>query len=293
MIDELLLQPALKQDLLAMIEGKSHAVALIGASGSGKGTIARVLAASYLGKSHVDALLNEPYYKEVLPSGASLSIGIDAVRELQKFTSLKTTGHGDIRRVVLVEDAHAMTTEAQNALLKLLEEPPADTVIIMTADHQQHLLPTVNSRLQVLQALPPSKDDTLQYFAEKKYTQTEIERAYLLSTGNIGLMHAILADNTEHPLVVQIDKAKQLLGMKVFERLTMVDELTKQKENLAGLLTALKRISKTALDQSSAKGQRDVASRWLERLTAIHEAEAGLQRSANTKLLLTNLFLNL
>lgn len=291
MLDELLLQPALKQDLLAAIQSKAHALALIGASGSGKGTLARVLASCYLGKTHVDTLQHEPYYKEI--SGAGGSIGIDAVRELQKFVSLKTTGTGAIRRVALIEDAQAMTTEAQNALLKLLEEPPADTAILMTADHQQHLLPTVNSRLQALQILPPGKTAALEYFLSKKYAQADIERAYLISSGNVGLMQAILTDNTEHPLVLQIDMAKKLLSAKPFERLVMIDELSKQKDSLPGLLVALKRICKAALDQSATKRQDTVAARWLERLTAIHEAESALQRSANTKLLLTHLFLGL
>lgn len=291
MLDELLLQPALRQDIAAAITGRAHALSLVGASGAGKGTIARVLAAIYLRKPHIDALQNEPYYKEIIADGGS--IGIDAVRELHKFVLLKTTGKGDTRRVALIEDAQAMTAEAQNAILKLLEEPPADTAIIMTADHPQHLLPTVNSRLQSLQVLPPSKADALSYFIAKKYPETDVERAYLISSGNVGLMHAILADNTEHPLVRHIDTAKRLLSAKPFERLIMIDELSKQKDILPGLLMALKRICKAALDQSAVKRQDTTATRWLERLTAIHDAEAGLQRSANTKLLLTHLFLSL
>jgi len=74
------------------------------------------------------------------------SIGIDQVRALGQMLALQPyvkTG----RRVVIIDDAQAMTREAQNALLKLIEEPPPATLLILIAPSLQTLLPTVVSRL--------------------------------------------------------------------------------------------------------------------------------------------------
>jgi DNA polymerase III delta prime subunit len=291
MIDTLVLHPQTRHELVAMVKDPSHAVLLAGGVGSGKGTIARALAASYLEKATIENLLADAYVKELRPSGTS--IGIEEVRELRKFLMLKTTGQRAIRRVVIIEDAHAMTTEAQNAFLKLLEEPPTDTAIIITADHPQHLLPTVNSRVQMVRVLPPDKSTVTTHFASTGKSAADIERAYLLSGGAIGLLHAILADDTSHPLVAQVQEAKELYGRTTFERLAAVEGLSKQKDQVAGLLMAFKRITKAALQQAIVKGQQDAADKWRDRLEAIHEAEKSMLRNANTKLLLTNLFLHL
>jgi hypothetical protein len=290
MIDTLLLHPRTRRELVAITRDPSHALLLAGDLGSGKGTVARALAASYLdGRSH-GALLGSAYFKEILPGNNS--IGIDAIRELRKFLMLKTTGSGEIRRVAIIEDAQAMTLEAQNAFLKMLEEPPADTVIIVTADHPQHLLSTVNSRVQLVRVLPPEKTDVSAHFGGR-YNAPDIERAYALSGGSVGLLTAILENNTSHTLVTQVQEAKELFGRTTFERLAMVDSLSKQKEHLPGLLTAFKRITKAALQQATAKGQHETAEKWHKRLNAIYEAEHAVLRSANAKLVLTNLFLHL
>jgi hypothetical protein len=290
MIDDLLLHDYTKQQLLQLLADIPHGLLLIGTSGAGKVAIAHAIAASCLGKSSVEALLKDPYVTVIKPTGSS--IGIDAIRELQKFMSLKTTGTHAVRRVAIVQDAQSMGIEAQNAFLKLLEEPPADTVIILTVDHQQHLLPTVNSRLQAVQILPPNNDQVRQYFSDKS-TPAVIDRAYLVSGGRVGLMSAILAQDTEHPLVAQIERAKQVYGQKVFERLCSVDELSKQKDELPGLLAALKRIARLALEQAAHKGQAKAVEQWHRRLDSLQRAEEALQKNANAKLLLTDLFLSL
>lgn len=290
MLDKLLLHDQTRRAINAMQSNIPHGLLLVGAHGSGKSNLALILAADTLGKQTVEDLLKDAYFSLVEPIKGS--IGIEAIRELQKFMTLKTTGTGAIRRAVVVTDAEGMTTEAQNAFLKLLEEPPVDTLIIMTVDHKQHLLPTVNSRLQALDVLPPSKADTLGFFKDIG-TSAEIERAYLISQGRPGLMHAILSGDTEHPLVEQINKAKVVYGQKIFDRLCSVEELSKQKETLPELFAGLKRIAKTAMDQAAAKGEKPTVEQWRRRLSVIHQAEADLQRNANPKLLLTDLFLNL
>ncbi len=88
------------------------------------------------------------------------SIGIDKVREVIKFCSFKPYYSG--YKTVVVVNAQALTIEAQNALLKTLEEPPAQTLIFLLCPNSQSLLPTVLSRCQIIdlpgEQSPDSKD---------------------------------------------------------------------------------------------------------------------------------------
>lgn len=76
------------------------------------------------------------------------SIGIDEIKSISSFLSRKPLG--DKNRVYL-KNAHLMTLPAQNAILKILEEPPGNSEIYLVTDQPDQLLPTVLSRVQILQ----------------------------------------------------------------------------------------------------------------------------------------------
>lgn len=77
---------------------------------------------------------------------------IDQIRNLIDTLCMKPYGPG--LRVVVIADAHCMNPEAGNALLKMLEEPPANTVLILTAPQTSDLLPTIVSRCQHIRFRP-------------------------------------------------------------------------------------------------------------------------------------------
>jgi DNA polymerase III delta prime subunit len=70
------------------------------------------------------------------------------IRPIQPFLSVRSMLEG--RKIVIIDDAHKMTAEAQNCLLKTLEEPPADSLIILIASDRQALFQTIVSRCQVV-----------------------------------------------------------------------------------------------------------------------------------------------
>lgn len=79
----------------------------------------------------------------------SPSHGIESIREIIHHLTLQTANANETRGVI-VEDAHLMTESAQNAFLKTLEEPPKDTIIILTAPREELLLPTILSRCTLI-----------------------------------------------------------------------------------------------------------------------------------------------
>ncbi len=284
----LLLHPRITNSIHSLVEAPPHALLLIGPLGAGKYSLAIELLSSITDTSK---LLQSAYFKHLTP--INNSTGIDQIRELQAFVQLKTTGTGALRRAILVEDADTMTTEAQNALLKVLEEPPTDTIIVLTASQPQNLKPTIHSRVQTLNLLPVDKATAIEYFAAKNYVPADIEKAYSISNGQPGLLTALLDTTDEHVLKDKIILAKQLYGMTAFERLTKVDELAKQKEELPSLFYACKRICSSALEQAALKQQDAAISTWHRQLGLISQAESSLPRNPNTKLLLTDLFVSM
>jgi DNA polymerase-3 subunit delta' len=82
---------------------------------------------------------------EIIPSP---SIGIENIRNLQKIFIIKPFGGQN--RLVIFYNMEKATKEAQNALLKVLEEPPKNTQIVLTVPNREMLLPTIVSRCQII-----------------------------------------------------------------------------------------------------------------------------------------------
>lgn len=263
---------------------------IISAKGSGKESIADHISAGILGINQ-DKIYNYPFFTKISPEKNTVSI--EKIRELQKFLQLRTTGTAELRRIAVIIDAHLMTVEAQNALLKVLEEPPSDTAIILTTVGEKSLKSTIYSRVRQLQVKIPSQQSAIEYFSANGYDKTNISKNYLLSGGSIGLLSSLLKDASSHGLVEALNTAKQLLGSDTYTRLTRADEISKKKESIPDLLFALKRISTAALHNAAKSNNEKLVSRWHKTLDAVHKAEASLKNSPNSKLLLTHLFLQM
>lgn len=286
-MDDLLLHPSTRKAFTSFKDSGNHAVLIHGELGAGKEKVALTLAQTLLGPRSLEL---QPYFRHISPDGKS--IGIEKIRELQNFLQLKTTGQTKIRRVAVISDADRMTDEAQNALLKALEEPPSDTVIILTASKLQGLKQTIMSRVQQLHVDRVSRDDAVTYFSSE-FAAKDIAWAYTLSDGQVGLMQALLHGKNDHVIASKIELAKQLFTASSFERLCQVDAIAKDKDSLGELLYACKRICTSALESAAKKhGEKDIKA-WHSRLSLICDAEESLLRNINTKLLLTDLFIQI
>lgn len=151
-----------------------HAWLLAGAKGLGKQVFAREAALSLLDgnkgpqpefDSHPDIHVLEPLPStddeakkkaEGKPYQTKRNISVDQIREMiRKLSTKPTLGE---RRAIIVEPADAMETGAVNALLKVLEEPPAGTFFLLLAHQPGRLLPTVRSRCRMLRFAPFSHE---------------------------------------------------------------------------------------------------------------------------------------
>ena len=106
---------------------------------------------------------NHPDTQIVSPSGAW--IRIDQIRELQKRIVYRPLE--GVRKVVVLREAERMNLEAANCLLKTLEEPPAESVLILLTTNLDALLPTIRSRCQIIKFNPLSPNELGSYLNER------------------------------------------------------------------------------------------------------------------------------
>lgn len=283
---ELVLHPLTREQLENFISAPSHALMLIGPTGSGKHTLAVSLVESIL-QLPAGSFAGYPY-KAVLSAEDGKAIGIETVRGLEQFLSLKVPRSGPYNQAVIIEDAEALTLEAQNALLKTLEEPPQASLIVLSASHEQSLLPTVRSRAQVITVKRPERAVLTTYFEARNFGTAAINQAYAISGGLPGLMHSLLA-HTDHPLLEATERARQLLSQPLYERLLTVDELAKQRSLAVNMTFILQQMAHAGLQTASSK----TSSKWRKVLSASYKANEALTASAQPKLVLTHLMLNL
>jgi len=105
--------------------------------------------------------------KETSVKQNTQSIGIEDIKQMQKKLFLKPIKSKT--KAVILEDSHFLTTEAQNALLKVLEEPPEHTIIILSTNSKEVLLPTILSRCKIIvleeKSASLSQEETAEYLS--------------------------------------------------------------------------------------------------------------------------------
>ncbi len=280
-----------QEHLKQYLKNPAQTLILTGQPGSGKGTLALEIAASLLGtdKEHIHG---HPYFVSVRRAEDKQEISIDEIRKIGKFVQLRVPGKSSINRVAVVEDAQNLSLEAQNAFLKMLEEPVAGTVLILTADSIQSVLPTVASRAQKVSVLPVSLQTAAGHYA-KSHSKDDINSSWLLSRGSASLMHALLTGDEEHPLKAAVGRAKDLLGLDTYERLVMLDKIARDKDNLKITLDALGRVISALQTSAIAKNNTGQGRKLLKARKLVDESLEALESNASPRLVIQNMVLNL
>ncbi len=170
-----------------------HAYLFSGPAGTGKRTLADICARALLCRGLEEKPCdgcpackrylsgNHPDVHRLVPEK---SIRVEEIRELIDALSVRAYEGG--RHVVLIEEAHKMTPQAQNALLKTLETPPGDAVFFLMTDQMTSLLPTIISRCRIIRFSVLEEADAVRVLTKHGMTG---ERARLLSRlaqGSVG-----------------------------------------------------------------------------------------------------------
>lgn len=112
-------------------------------------------------------------------------IKIDAIRGLIKNMTLKP--YEAKKKVCIIDDAHLMNQEASNALLKTLEEPPSESILILIADRSDDLFPTIVSRCQIVKFFPLSIEEVKKILInEHKVDELKAHILSHIASGSIG-----------------------------------------------------------------------------------------------------------
>jgi DNA polymerase-3 subunit delta' len=137
---------------------------------------------------HPDVAIVEP--------GSSGSIKVDHVRDVVDRSAFRP--FEGKRRVVIIDDADAMVDQAQNALLKTLEEPPPASVFLLVTARPDALLPTVRSRCPLLRFRPLSPDEVATALLRAGLKEPEARAVAAIADGSVGrALHASAGDLLE------------------------------------------------------------------------------------------------
>ncbi len=171
--------------------------------------------------------LTHPDLSLLLPEEGHKDILIDQVRDLQH--TLALAPYAGAYRVALLPDFHRATTQAANALLKTLEEPPAKVILLLTAPTPEGLLTTIVSRCEVIRLRPASIASTQDYLVSQR--GLAVEKAFLLahlSGGRVGAAIRLAEDPAA--LTRRQEHLEALLGLlpgRFYERFKLAESLSK------------------------------------------------------------------
>lgn len=299
----------IKKQIEASIEsGKfAHAHLIIGEDGIGKSLLARGIGLKLLGKTvdreYADLIeFRVPDNKQTIGIKYMVEEIIDEIN--------KKPYEGD-RKVIIIYDAHKMTTDAQNAFLKTIEEPPKGVFILLLCEKLESILETIRSRCQIhkLQRLNMNE---LQQFLNIKYAHLnskEVKTITSFSDGIPGRAERFIEDDTfkeirDTAIGVLLDigtkSPREFLKYELF--------FTKHKNNWQEVLTWLLSyirdvlvyketgIEELIVNIDKANKIKDISSlfsfnRLNDIIEIVNETRQRLERNVNPSLTFSNMLL--
>lgn len=242
-----------------------HAYLFEGAAGSGKKTMSSLLAQALLcNKPDAEDKPcrkcipcrqfendNHPDVLRIRRLKDKTAITVDQIREMQSEIKVKPYQAG--KRICFIEDAHLMNEQAQNALLKTLEEPPSHTLFFLLSNNLSSLKPTILSRCQLFRIAGLSRDDIALLLNKRLSIRNEEASTYAaLSQGNPGKALALAEDEEFRDLRSQLINGMSRAG-EVSMVLELIGPFMKYKERADDML--------------------DILELWLRDILVLHETD--------------------
>lgn len=213
------------------------------------------------------------------------SIGIADVRELINHLSLRANKNTEYSSFILIKNMELLTVEAQNAILKLIEELPPRTVFMMITDSMENILQTIKSRTFTVEVLPISDTQAYEYANKNGYDESKAKKAYLVSDGSFKLYKSLLEDE-DNELYRVLDIAKEFIGADIYTRQLILKAFIGDKDKIKLFLNSLQLTTRTAMRNAKTK---DAKIRWKNMLTEVIKAKRDIEKNVQTKLALLSL----
>ena len=268
----------------------SHSYLFIGTDGIGKKMIASEFAKMILCldknnkycnncKSCIEFdTNNNPDFKIIKPDGNSIKI--EQIREIQDKIAEKPIISN--KKAYIIDDADKMTQEAQNCLLKTLEEPPEYATIILIGSNETAFLSTIKSRCIILH-FEKIKDEEIAKFIREKY-QIEIDNQNLLKAaqGSIGKAIQLKEDEEIYSKIDEI--ISNLENADNIDILKMAEIIYKSKDKINDILEYMNIIFIDIAKKSN---------KYANCINIVEDAKKRLQSNVNFDMCIDNMLLNL
>lgn len=220
-----------------------HAYLFSGAPGIGKRTLALRLAQALNCESPIGAgmpcfncrtckqieSMTHPDLNVIQAETEGGTLKVDQIRELQRTINLRP--YQSQYRVSLFLRFHEANDNAANALLKTLEEAPSHAVLILTAENPEQLLPTINSRCEILRLRPLPVEAVTSDLMEKGLDEDRARLLAHISGGRPGYARKLVDDVTLlEKRAEQLNDLQTLLPAARVEKFSYADKLSKDKD---------------------------------------------------------------
>lgn len=234
-------------------------------------------------------------------------IKIDQIRSLLQTLAMKP--YEAITRVAIVSEAQAMNAAASNALLKILEEPPSSSMLVLTANQKSDLLPTIVSRCQVVRfnPIPPEK---IASWLKDNLGQDEQTADIIaaMANGSFSRAQMMVEDNWLQRRKWVIDEMDHLCLQPISRLFSLAEKLSREKEALAQSLEIIKMwfrdliinrydtnkiINRDVADKIENASRINNLSDLLSKFDAVQKMQNRLATNTNLRLAMEDLFISL
>lgn len=228
-----------------------HALLIEGENGVGRHTLADFITRAAVCKGenapcdvcdscHLARVGSHPDIIMTAPDNGRKNISVDQIRALRQQVFVKA--HIADRRVFVIDRADTMNDQAQNALLKVLEEPPAGVVFILIAASRTALLDTIISRCVTLMPSVPEREQSAEYLARMgKGSEEDIEKVLKESGGRIGRALELLeSTDSDKATAAAVELLRLLDEGNEWEMLKLLAPFEKDRVATDALFAALK-----------------------------------------------------
>ncbi len=150
-------------------------------------------------------------------------IKIDEIREVTNFTY--TSPLEGRFKVIIIDDAHKMNVFSANALLKTLEEPLSNSVIILITDNLKALLPTIQSRCIKISFSALTEEEILSILTKKDYDINKVKNILPFSSGSVKMAEELLDDKNYDLAIELIEHLQKFNHLRFLEISTLSERI--------------------------------------------------------------------